>query len=128
MVKLVDTADLKSASPRRVPVRVRARPPQPLIKENNLMDRFDVTFSSSPISIDYHFCREDDCFGTNDTHGYSFDEAKEVVVHKLRMRLEAWLNMSFEDWRRDMHPTEKEMDEDMDRAQGFYSPFAENTQ
>ena len=81
------------------------------------MNKFDVTFSGSGTSIDYHFCRDPDCFGTSDAHGYSFDEAKEVVVRHLERELETWRAMSSEDWRRNNHPTEKEMDEDMSMAE-----------
>ena len=81
------------------------------------MNRFDVSFLGSQVSIDYHFCRESDCFGTDDSHGYSFDEAKEIVVSHLESELSAWRAMSSEDWRRGNHPSEKEMYEDMDRAQ-----------
>ena len=81
------------------------------------MDRFDVIFRSGRILIDYHFCRNTDCFGTDDTHGYSFNEAKEVVVRYFERELETWRAMSFEDWSRNNHPTEKEMYEDMSVAE-----------
>ena len=60
------------------------------------MDKFDVTFLQRKlaISIDYHFCREVDCHGTNDTHGYTFDEAKEVVVRYIERELKTWRAMS----------------------------------
>ena len=80
------------------------------------MSRFDVIYKSGGTSMAYHFCRAADCFGTDDTHGYSFDEAKEVVVRHLETTLETWRAMSFEDWRRNNHPTKEEMDEDMDLA------------
>ena len=76
------------------------------------MDRFDVIFGEKEVAIDYHFCREDDCFGTNDTHGYTFHEAKKIVVSHLKERLEEWQAMSLEGWRRNNRPTEEEMDED----------------
>ena len=85
------------------------------------MGRFDVIFKGSETSIDYHFCRDPDCFGTNEDHGYSFDEAKEVVVRELEMKLKLWRAMSFEAWRRSTHPTEKEMYEDLSVAEDIYA-------
>ena len=79
------------------------------------MDRFDVVFSGGSIRIEYHFCEEDD------THGSSFDEAKEIVVSHLEQRLKIWRAMSFEAWRRSNHPTEKEMYEDMSVAEDIYA-------
>ena len=88
------------------------------------MGRFDVVFREEDVRIDYHFCRENDCFGTDETHGYSFDKAKEVVVSHLETRLKIWRTMSFEAWRRNNHPTEKEMYGNMDRAEALYAPLA----
>ena len=85
------------------------------------MDRFDVVFSEGNAEIDHHFCREVDCFGTNETHGLSFDEAKEIVVKYLEQRLAIWRAMSFESWRRSRHPTEKEMYEDIAMAEDIYA-------
>ena len=81
------------------------------------MDRFDVISGLPRVSIDYHFCRDEECFGTSGTHGYSFDEAKEVVISQLERQLRDWRAMSFEDWRRNNHPTEKEMDEDLSKIE-----------
>ena len=85
------------------------------------MGRFDVVFSEGSVWIDYHFCRENDCFGADETHGYSFDKAKEVVVSHLEKRVEIWRNTSFESWRRNSHPTEEEMNEDMAMAEDLYA-------
>ena len=86
------------------------------------MDKFDVTFcKGNGTSIDYHFCREVGCHGTDDTHGYTFDEAKEVVVRSLERELKSWRAMSFEEWRRYTHPTEKEMNEDMSMVEDLYA-------
>ena len=84
------------------------------------MERFDVIFKGPSVSIDYHFCRDIDCFGTDETHGNSFDEAKEAVISHLKRELETWRGMSYEEWKRTNYPTEKEMDEDMDRAESLY--------
>ena len=73
------------------------------------MHRFDVTLGKSGVSIDYHVCREE----ADNNHGYSFDEAKKVVIGLIEEELEVWQAMSFENWRRNYHPTEKEIDEDM---------------
>ena len=92
------------------------------------MDKFDVVFDGGSIRIEYHFCREDDCFGTDETHGYSFDEAKEIVIHRLDVGLEVWRTMSLKAWKRNNHPTEKEMNEDTDRAEALYAPLARDEQ
>ena len=78
------------------------------------MNRFDVIFDGSKVSIDYHFCRDHDCFGTNDSHGFSFKEAKEVVVKHLEEELKTWRSTFYEEWRRNNHPTEEEVYEDME--------------
>ena len=85
------------------------------------MGGFDVVFSEGSVRIDYHFCRENDCFGADETHGYSFDKAKEVVVSHLEKRLEIWRTTPFEAWRRNNHPTEEEMYGDMDRAEDIHA-------
>ena len=77
------------------------------------MHRFDVTLGKSGVSIDYHVCRE----GIDNNHGYSFDEAKKALIRHIEAELEFWRAMSYERWRRNYHPTEKEMDEDMDMAE-----------
>lgn len=85
------------------------------------MDKFDVVFSEGGASIKYHFCKEKDCSGTNDVHGYSFDKAKEVVICYLERELKTWRTMSFEQWRRETYPTEKEMNEYMAMAEDIYA-------
>ena len=85
------------------------------------MGRFDVVFSEGSVWIDYHFCRENDCFGADETHGYSFDKAKEVVICHLKKELKVWRAMSAETWRRSNHPTEKEMYEDLSVAEDIYA-------
>ena len=92
------------------------------------MDKFDVVFDGGSIRIMCHFCKEDGCFGTNETHGYSFDEAKEIVIHRLDVELEVWRTMSLKDWRRNKYPTEKEMYGDMNRAEARYAPLARDEQ
>ena len=81
------------------------------------MNRFDITFTRDGASIDYHFCKEEECFGTNEDHGYSFDEAKEAVTHYLEKELKVWGNMTFEDWRRANHPTEDELNDYLSMAE-----------
>ena len=41
---------------------------------------YDVQFSEYGIDIVPHFCREDGCFGNNDDHGMTLDEACEFVA------------------------------------------------
>ncbi len=46
--------------------------------------RFDVIYDANGVHLDYHFCREwvgdEGCYGTNPTHGSSFEEAREMVA------------------------------------------------
>ena len=85
------------------------------------MAKFDVTFKSGGPSIDYHFCREVNCFGTNDAHGYSFDKAKDIAVRYLEEELRMWRAMSFEDWRRSNYPTKEEVNEFLSTAGDLYA-------
>ena len=55
--------------------------------------KYDVIYDKNGIHLDYHFCREfdenmDGCFGTNEDHGFSFEEAKEEVAiwHEQRAK------------------------------------------
>ena len=69
-----------------------------------MSNRFDVIYDEKGVHIDYHFCREwvgdEGCYGTNDTHGFSFEEAREhlvkwyeeEVVRLRKMTLEQWQN------------------------------------
>lgn len=37
-------------------------------------DRFDIHWHEHGPKIDYHFCREIGCYGTDPEHGYTLDE------------------------------------------------------
>lgn len=68
--------------------------------------RFDVIYSETGISIDYHFCREWDenggCYGTNPNHGFTFEEAKKAVVDYYQQKMEEAQNLTLAEWE-DMH-------------------------
>lgn len=56
--------------------------------------RFDVCYSKDGCTIEPHFCRQWDedggCYGTNPTHGYSFDEACDQVAEYHEQQAKAW--------------------------------------
>lgn len=56
--------------------------------------KYDVVFRGREIpQIEPHFCREYDCFGTNEDHGFSWQEAKEEVARWLEVEREYILEM-----------------------------------
>lgn len=66
-----------------------------------MMDtRWDVVYKENHVSIEPHFCREWDhtggCYGTNPEHGYSFDEACDIVAD--------WYDEQSKQWRNRTHP------------------------
>lgn len=64
--------------------------------------RFDVSYRGDDVSIDYHFCREwdgdDGCYGTNTSHGMTFDEARAVVADHYARLSEYWRGLTYEKW------------------------------
>ena len=48
------------------------------------MARYDIIYTGNSIEIEPHFCRIWDenggCYGTNEEHGMSWDEAKRHVI------------------------------------------------
>jgi len=47
--------------------------------------KFDVVYHKDYVTINYHFCREldengDGCHGTNPDHGYTLEQAIEIVA------------------------------------------------
>lgn len=66
-----------------------------------MSDKYDISWGQQHPTIDVHFCREWDddkggCYGTNPDHGYSIEEAAEVIAqwHEEQMNL----------WRSGNHP------------------------
>lgn len=42
--------------------------------------KWDVIYRENDVNIEPHFCRDDGCYGTNLTHGFTFDEAKQHLI------------------------------------------------
>jgi hypothetical protein len=72
------------------------------------MTTYDVSYGPDGIGIDCHFCREwtlntatgewDGCYGTDPNHGYSFDEARALIVLWHRGEVDKWEKMTEEKW------------------------------
>lgn len=66
--------------------------------------RYDVVYyQHGGAGIDSHFCREWDdddggCYGTNETHGYSWEEAVAMVVEHFEVYKQVWLNKKEPSW------------------------------
>jgi len=64
--------------------------------------RFDVLYRGDGATIDYHFCRSWDgdkgCYGTNMSHGRSWEEAKKEVADWHREQAKRWDAMTYEQW------------------------------
>lgn len=56
--------------------------------------RFDVVYRAHHVSIEPHHCIEwsEDigCYGTNPDHGYSFDEACDIVAEWYEEQAKQW--------------------------------------
>lgn len=77
--------------------------------------RYDVIhIGKGPIpTIDIHFCREmwynpetnelDGCFGFAPNHGFSWEEAKQIVIRTLEKELVRWRAMTEDEYFGDMH-------------------------
>ena len=66
------------------------------------MARFDVIYDSSEAKVDFHFCREvtdiGECFGTDATHGLSFEAAKEEVARYYDEQAKFWRALTEKEW------------------------------
>jgi hypothetical protein len=64
--------------------------------------RYDVVYDVNGPILTFHFCREWDenggCYGTNPDHGFTFEEAKEIVLEHYSSLLNQWKEMSEEEW------------------------------
>ncbi len=63
--------------------------------------KYDVVYTShDEIRVEPHYCRMWDndvgCYGYNDLHGETFEEAKKDVVEFYRARVEYWLSLKEE--------------------------------
>lgn len=60
--------------------------------------RFDVEYKGNGASLDYHFCREWDedggCYGTNENHGLSFEDACEEIAQWHEQQAKAFRDRS----------------------------------
>jgi len=56
--------------------------------------RFDVVYRAHDVIIEPHFCREwsenGGCYGTDPDHGYSFDEACDIVAQWYEEQAKQW--------------------------------------
>lgn len=59
-----------------------------------MRQRFDVVYKDNSCTIEPHFCREWDesggCYGSNESHGYSFEEACRIVSDWHKSEAEEW--------------------------------------
>lgn len=66
-------------------------------------NRYDIVYDGGKCSITFHFCREWDeygegCYGTNPTHGFTFEEAKKQVVEFYMRRVNDWSHLTEKQW------------------------------
>ena len=69
------------------------------------MPKYDVRYGDEAAVLDYHFCREfsedgNGCFGTNPTHGLSFDEAKEAIAAWHEDQAKGWRSLTEAEWQK----------------------------
>lgn len=58
--------------------------------------KFDVIYDGDKATIETHFCREWDenggCYGTNPEHGFTLDEACDIVAEWYENQAKEWRN------------------------------------
>lgn len=59
--------------------------------------KYDVVYYPHYTTIEPHFCRDYDCFGSNEEHGYTLEEACLEVAQWYLEQAERWLNQSHPD-------------------------------
>lgn len=60
--------------------------------------RFDIVYKGTgECTVEPHFCRDYDCFGTNPDHGYTLEEACNIVTEYYEELYKSWLNRTHED-------------------------------
>lgn len=57
------------------------------------MARFDVIYSANYCTVRPHFCRLDNCFGSNEDCGYTLEEACSIVAEWYRSQASDWEHM-----------------------------------
>lgn len=65
--------------------------------------RYDVVYGNNKCDITFHFCREwnehgEGCYGTDPTHGFTFEEAKKEVVEFYTRRVNDWSTLTERNW------------------------------
>ena len=61
------------------------------------MKKFDVVHHGTHATIEPHFCREIDCFGTNTDHGFTLEEACEQIAQWHEIEAQRWRSMTHYD-------------------------------
>lgn len=61
------------------------------------MSKYDVVYMPNQgVQLEEHFCREYGCFGSDETHGMTFEEAKKEIISYLKEQIKAWEEMTEE--------------------------------
>jgi hypothetical protein len=59
-----------------------------------MTQRYDVVYYADYVTVEPHFCRDWDetggCYGTNPDHGYSIEEACEMVSDWYKQEADLW--------------------------------------
>ena len=71
-----------------------------------MTERYDVAWRGYGPTIEPHFCRSDDCYGSNPDHGVSFEDAKEHLVGVLKSQAEWWGSVTEAEYFSDQDTTE----------------------
>jgi hypothetical protein len=67
-------------------------------------NRYDICYrlDGTP-TLEFHYCREYGCYGSNPEHGYSFEEARQEVLNWLRAEytreIKYWEEVKEEEYR-----------------------------
>lgn len=65
-------------------------------------NRYDIIYGTIECTIEPHFCREWDngegCYGYNPHHGYSWEEAKQIVIQFYQQKITEWEGATEKDY------------------------------
>ena len=59
--------------------------------------RFDVVRREDSTTIEPHFCSKFGCYGTNPNHGYTLEEACDIIATSLETLAKSWRDKTHSD-------------------------------
>jgi len=67
-------------------------------QKSQLSYRYDVVCGNHVCFIEYHFCRDMDCFGNNPNHGFTWEEAKQKAIEFYQSQVDYFKNVTEDEY------------------------------